>query len=159
MSSSEISIRQKRSRRLIKPRLQLYMVVAFTGIAAIAFLLQAVYLAMKLSSLATALPTGATCSKPRSRRSCSSRSGCRSSVLLPLIVAVGVLVTFRVAGPVYRFEKWLEAIAKGEDPGPCRIRRGDQLHELCDRLNQAVEALRAEEKRKAARSTAFREAA
>ena len=37
----------------------------------------------------------------------------------------------------------LQSIAQGEDVGPCRIRKGDELQELCRRINAAVDALRA----------------
>jgi hypothetical protein len=58
-------------------------------------------------------------------------------VLLPLSFFVGVLVTFRVAGPLYRFERHLETIAAGQDPGVCRIRKGDELHDFCTTFNAA----------------------
>ena len=63
-------------------------------------------------------------------------------VFVPLAIAVGILLTHRIAGPIYRVQGYLERIARGEDPGPCRIREGDMLQDLCDRLNGAVEALR-----------------
>jgi hypothetical protein len=39
-------------------------------------------------------------------------------------------------------EGWLRAIVRGEDQGECRIRKGDQLQDLCDAMNQAVTKLR-----------------
>jgi hypothetical protein len=47
---------------------------------------------------------------------------------------VGVLATFRLTGPIDRIERHLEAVARGEDPAPCRIRKGDEFQELCDRV-------------------------
>src|SRR5689334_24774257 len=32
----------------------------------------------------------------------------------PLTFCVGVVVTFRFAGPIYRFEKYLESLVRGE---------------------------------------------
>jgi signal transduction histidine kinase len=64
-------------------------------------------------------------------------------VLLPTMLVVGILVTHRIAGPVYRFEQYLGALARGENPGPCHIRRGDELQELCQQINAAFETLRA----------------
>jgi signal peptidase II len=63
-------------------------------------------------------------------------------MLLPLTIAVGILVTFRIAGPVYRFEQYLKSVLRGELTGPCRIRKGDEFHELCELLNQVVSTLR-----------------
>ena len=70
------------------------------------------------------------------------RSASMTSVLLPLMLVVGVLVTHRVAGPIYRFEQHLGAIARGEDPGVCRIRKTDELHDLCRIINEAVDAMK-----------------
>jgi hypothetical protein len=63
-------------------------------------------------------------------------------VLMPLTFGVGVIVTFRVAGPLYRFDQHLKAIARGEDPGECRIRKDDELQDLCATLNAAIGVLR-----------------
>ena len=63
-------------------------------------------------------------------------------MLLPLTIAVGILVTFRIAGPVYRFEKYLKQVIDGEEVGPCRIRDGDEFQELCELINQATAPLR-----------------
>ena len=63
-------------------------------------------------------------------------------MLLPLTIAVGILATFRIAGPVYRFEKYLKAVIRGEEVGPCRIRKGDEFQELCELINEATAAMR-----------------
>jgi signal transduction histidine kinase len=63
-------------------------------------------------------------------------------VVLPLIFLVGVLLTFRIAGPVYRFETYLSQILRGENPGECRLRKGDELNELCGLINQVTLPLR-----------------
>ena len=63
-------------------------------------------------------------------------------VCLPLTFCVGVVVTFRFAGPIYRFEKYLKALARGEQVEECRIRKGDELQEFCKLLNEATAPLR-----------------
>lgn len=63
-------------------------------------------------------------------------------LFVPFAIITGVLATFRVAGPLYRFERFLESITKGENPGRCTLRRGDALMGLCEHINQAVETLR-----------------
>ena len=65
-------------------------------------------------------------------------------LMIPLTLFTGILVTFRVAGPVHRFEQHLKAIANGEDPGDCYIRKGDEFTELCELINSAVNTLRAQ---------------
>ena len=64
-------------------------------------------------------------------------------VILPPFIALGVLLTHRIAGPVYRFEQHLKSIEMGEDIGPCRLRKGDELKPLCESINRAVDAMRA----------------
>jgi signal transduction histidine kinase len=68
-------------------------------------------------------------------------------LVMPLIFAVGVLITHRIAGPVYRFEQYLGQVARGEEVGPCRIRSGDELQDLCDVINDATAALQASQGR------------
>jgi hypothetical protein len=55
---------------------------------------------------------------------------------------VGVLTTFRVAGPLYRIEMFLKQVARGEKPADCRLRKGDELVEFCEVVNLATAPLR-----------------
>lgn len=62
---------------------------------------------------------------------------------VPLFLVVGIVVTFRIAGPIYRFERYFEALGKNGYTGACRIRQTDELHDLCNAINQGLEGLRA----------------
>ena len=134
----------KRKRKLIKPALQLKMALVFLSTAGMAAVIQAIALTWSLGRL-------------------SERTGGTSSVVLdeiggiitfnllvtlaalvPIFLVVGVLVTFRIAGPVYRFETFLGQVARGEISSACRIRKGDEFVELCDRINEATEPLRSD---------------
>lgn len=66
-----------------------------------------------------------------------------SAILFPFVFGIGVLVTFRYAGPIVNMKNHLRKIEQGEDPGPCRLRKGDQLHDLAEAINRATAALRA----------------
>ena len=68
-------------------------------------------------------------------------AGC---LLVPLTISAGILVTFRIAGPAYRMERYLRDVASGADLPPCTLRKGDDLQELCDALNAAVDRLKAD---------------
>jgi hypothetical protein len=57
-------------------------------------------------------------------------------------LVVGILATFLVAGPLYRFEQFLRASLNGENPPDCRLRKGDELSEFCGLLNDATRHLR-----------------
>jgi hypothetical protein len=132
----------KRRIKLIKPRLQLRMIATFVGLSALGFLLQALLVAMLLSQTAAEMPEGGPYLMSLIPQMPIEILLMSFGMFLPLTFAVGVLVTFRIAGPIHRFEKYLTAVAKGEQLGPCRIRKGDELHELCELINQATEPVR-----------------
>lgn len=131
--------KHKRRIKIIKPRLQLKLVSIFVGMAALAILLQSVLVAHHLTGLATELPDGG-------QYIVDALPGLFIRILvftiglvIPLIFAVGVLVTHRIAGPVYRFEQHLTRIAAGEVVEPCRLRQGDELQDLCEIINRVIE--------------------
>lgn len=116
----------KRRIVLIRPAMQMRMIAPFVAICAVAVLLSLVTANLRDGPAMTLAIVIAVA----------------MGVLLPLAVGTGILVTFRVAGPVHRFEQHLGAIARGEDPGVCKIRKTDELHGLCDAINAAVDRLR-----------------
>ncbi len=133
---------EQRRDRLVRPRLQLRLILAFLAVATMALLLQFTLFASVLSTAASNLPHDGQILLENTTGLTLAIFAISMSVLLPLCFFVGVLVTFRVAGPLHRFEKHLEAIARGEDPGPCRIREGDELQDFCAKLNAAIERVR-----------------
>ncbi len=66
------------------------------------------------------------------------------AVAIPLIFALGTFFTFRIVGPIYCLEKYLKSIISGQRPGDWHVRKEDELQDLCDLLNQAMETLKAE---------------
>jgi hypothetical protein len=67
----------------------------------------------------------------------------------------GVLITHRVAGPVYVMSHYISVLAKGRYPMMRPLRKGDELRAFFDRFQSAVEALR---QREAQEADAIREA-
>jgi methyl-accepting chemotaxis protein len=66
------------------------------------------------------------------------------SALFILVVGVGlagVVVTHKVAGPVYKMKKLLAELAKGHFRVVARLRRGDELQHFFDAFNEAAEQL------------------
>jgi hypothetical protein len=126
----------KRTRKLVNSGLQLRLIGAFGGLAALACLFQ-VYLVHS-----TLMPAIRNSNGPPDSAELYgvliSNVTITFVVLFPLMLVVGVLITHRVAGPIYRFEQHLGSIAKGENPGVCRIRQGDELQSLCDAINAAM---------------------
>ena len=139
----------QRKRVLIQPRIQLRLVGSFLAAACISTIIQILLLNLALGRVAAEVPAaGATVLE-------STPAIIRTQVLLtfglmaPLVVAVGILETFRIVGPLHRFERYLRDIAEGRRPEPCKIRKDDELQEFCTLLNQAtqpaIEAQRAAE--------------
>jgi hypothetical protein len=134
----------RRRIKLIKPRLQLKLIGVFVGLSALGFLLQSLHVGLRMSELAASVPEGGTYLMAVMPELPLEILLVSFGMLLPLTIAVGILVTFRIAGPVYRFEKYLKAVIAGEEAGPCRIRKGDEFQELCELINQVTSAVRAE---------------
>ena len=61
-------------------------------------------------------------------------------------LALAVLFLHRIAGPAYRIQRVLQEIARGESPGPVRLRRKDYLKDLAGDLDLVVDSLRQERK-------------
>ena len=114
----------------------------FLGVSTTSLLLQYLLFASRLSEIATGLPDGGTALVAAMPSLLVEVLVLSFAFLFPVMMCAGVLATFRIAGPIYRFERYLEQIARGEAVGPCRIRRGDELWDLCDRINEATAPLR-----------------
>jgi methyl-accepting chemotaxis protein len=84
-----------------------------------------------------------------------------ASFLLPLIlttliivtvfsaISVAVLAMFishKIAGPLYRIKKDIERLHAGDLTASFRIRKGDQLQDLADSLNEMASAMQAKVK-------------
>lgn len=134
--------RFQRRRKLIKPGLQLKLTAVFTGLCALSLLLQFSLFQSALTSAALELPSD-------SARMMDVAQGVILNVLLisflvclPLTFLVGILTTFKFAGPIWRFEMFLKAILRGEKPRDFTLRKGDQLTELAGLLVQATKPMR-----------------
>jgi hypothetical protein len=64
------------------------------------------------------------------------------AIVIPVTLVVAVLLTFKVAGPLYRFRVFLNQVKRGERPEDCRIRKSDELQDFCELLNEATAPLR-----------------
>jgi hypothetical protein len=124
------------------PRLQLRLTFLFVGLTALALLLQYLLFLASLSRASIEAPGDGSLLFAEAGRLAWSALLPTALVVLPVTFAVGVLAMYRVAGPIYRFERFLESVARGERPRDCRLRQGDHLQELCGLLNRATEPLR-----------------
>ncbi len=131
-----------RKRKLPKPALQLKIVLIFMCLGLSCVLLQFTMFSRTVSEMALQVPGEGITLSGKVFDVLWRDLFVALALLIPLTVSVGIIVTFRLAGPVYRFENYLRSIAAGENPGPCKIRTGDELQELCTAINLAVDALR-----------------
>ena len=118
------------------------LILAFFGVALLALLLQFLLFQSTLSVLAADMPQDGVILLERIPGYTLIVLGISVAILLPMTFFVGVMVTFRIAGPIQRFDMHLKAIARGEDPGTCRIRKTDELQDFCATLNAALDRLK-----------------
>ena len=59
-------------------------------------------------------------------------------VVCPLLLVVGVVVSHRIAGAAYRIEQHLRAHLRGEEVGPLRLRRRDELQRLAEVADRVI---------------------
>ena len=137
-------MQHKRRIKLIKPRLQIKLTLIFMGFSALALLLQYLLLTSSLTSAALRLPSDSALML-REISSVLLRSIAISFALfMPPIFMIGVLTTFRFAGPLHRLENFMRATIRGEAPEDVRLRKGDEpeLHDFASLLNEVTGPLR-----------------
>jgi methyl-accepting chemotaxis protein len=67
--------------------------------------------------------------------------GVRAVIYLVGICWVSLVISHRIAGPVYRFERSAEDVAKGDLTSKIFLREGDELGDLREGFNTMVESL------------------
>ena len=132
----------RRRKKMVRPRLQLRLVGIFLGLSLLGLVVQFVLLSTQLSELAADLGDHGAPLVEALPRMLISALAWSLLVALPATAVVGVLETFRFAGPLARIEAYLEALPQGGVSEPCRIRREDDLQRLVHLLNVATEPLR-----------------
>ncbi len=58
-----------------------------------------------------------------------------------VIVAMGIVLSHRVAGPLLRIEATLDDLLERGEAPPIRLRKNDELKGLCLRVNRLIERL------------------
>ena len=128
---------QKRTKKLINRRLQLRLTLVFVALACIASSLEILLVDFALDRAID--ESGLNAAAIETTPILFASMGLSLLVLIPVMLLVGLLETHRIAGPAYRFEQHLKAVANGENPGRCVIRKGDAFQELCDHINQVCD--------------------
>ncbi|MSR63587.1 MAG: hypothetical protein EXS08_14210 [Planctomycetes bacterium] len=132
----------RRSRWLIKPDIQLRLGAIFAGITVLCLLIQWLVFSSLLTNAAAQVPVGGEYLLDLIPTLLYRSILLSVGIALPLTMLAGVRSTFSITGPVHRFEAYLREVIRGTQLGPCKIRNGDALQELCTLINEATEPVR-----------------
>ena len=61
-------------------------------------------------------------------------------------IGVGIIFSHRIAGPIERMKKFLEAVSEGDYSQRIVLRKKDELKDLSEAMNKLVEKLESEKK-------------
>ena len=67
----------------------------------------------------------------------------RSLLLIFAIAIMSVFISHRVAGPIYRFEHTINALARGAEVKEIRLRKRDAFYEVAESINQLIKSMKA----------------
>ena len=68
-------------------------------------------------------------------------------LVTPLVVVIGIYASHKIAGPIYRIEKYLGSMAAGDFSVPLTLRKHDELLSLADGINAVAESVKSSVKR------------
>lgn len=66
----------------------------------------------------------------------------RLLLMTPLVVIFSIFLSHKVAGPLYRIEKFLKGVANGDLSAKLRLRKGDELQDLAEAINDMTDDLK-----------------
>ncbi|MBN1420881.1 MAG: methyl-accepting chemotaxis protein [Planctomycetes bacterium] len=131
-----------RRKQLIKPGSQLRIIAYAVLVALVALLLNLSLLIFGLESAFSAVPGADPELQDGLRLAVLKYSLFSAGLVVPLATCLGVVVSFQIFGPVYRFEQFVEQMANGDLSKDCRLRRGDDLGGLESKINAMVARMR-----------------
>ena len=126
-----------RKKKLVQSRLQVRMTTAFFVLSALGLCLQA-FLVKRAIEAAAVNVEGAAPLLEELPTLLWTNLLLTLCAVIPVIAMVGIFLTHRVAGPASRLESYLRDWIAGKWDGPCQLRKGDDLHELCELVNEAL---------------------
>ena len=144
MSQPESNLSHRRQKYVINPRFQLPLLISFWVYVGLGMLIAA--FATMAYFVFVYEPT----------RSSSTESGWYGPfglavivvlVLLAILIWASLLMTHRIAGPVFRALCSLDDLSKGRFSRPMRLRRNDAFKELANQVNRTAATLRSDRDR------------
>ena len=116
--------------------------------AAVTFAIAAATLAINFLACQVGIVTlarGADASTSRAVQNISSHLWAALALALaaglPLSLWVGGSLFFKICGPLYRFRCYMEGLREGRWDDSCRLRKGDELHEVAAAINVGVRSI------------------
>jgi signal transduction histidine kinase len=64
--------------------------------------------------------------------------------LTPLVILIGLVLSSKIAGPIYRIQRFLRRVSRGNYENRLKLREKDELQDLAEELNHLVSKLRSE---------------
>lgn len=64
-------------------------------------------------------------------------------IITPIVTAIGIYLSHKIAGPIYRIEKFLGDMAAGNLASRIVLRKGDELMSVAEKINTLNESLKA----------------
>jgi hypothetical protein len=140
-TANEIPV-ERRNQKLIKRDIQVRLGLIFAGVSTLCLLIQWLLLSSLLANAAHKMPVGGDYLLDLVPTLLTQTLLLSAAIALPLTLVAGIYATFRITGPIHRFETYLREVIRGTQLGPCKIRQGDALLELCELINDATEPIR-----------------
>ena len=72
----------------------------------------------------------------------------KSTIFFALLAMISALLSHRIAGPVYHFEKICREIKQGDKQARIKLRQGDALEDLAEEFNSMLDTITKEESKK-----------
>jgi len=63
-------------------------------------------------------------------------------LVAPLVTMIGIYASHKIAGPIYRIEKFLGSVAGGDLSLPLTLRRNDELMSLASGINKVIDSVK-----------------
>jgi methyl-accepting chemotaxis protein len=60
----------------------------------------------------------------------------------PLVAMIGIYLSHKIAGPIFRMERFLNSMASGDVATHLTLRKGDELTGLADGINKVCESIK-----------------
>lgn len=61
--------------------------------------------------------------------------------LSPLVIFIGLVLSHRIAGPIFSIKRFLNKVANGSYEEPLKLRKNDELQDVAESLNRLVAKL------------------